>query len=74
MEYRVCHFCNRNETVGGAFLDAKNPAYFPHRRIKILKKGDRPPMHAICKILESKGFYLDDTHNLHKVKTKYGEE
>ena len=75
---RICHFCRRSERVGGAFIDGKNPVHFRGRKAYpdylILKKDGGPPMHALCKLLEMKGYYLDDTHNLNKVKTKFGDD
>tara|TARA_Y100001951_G_C11296721_1_gene276229 strand:+ start:44 stop:277 length:234 start_codon:yes stop_codon:yes gene_type:complete len=74
---RICHFCGRSEKVGGAFIDHKNPVHFRHRKegrgYLILTKEGGPPMHALCKLLEMKGFYLDKEFTLHKVKNKYGE-
>ena len=78
MKSRICHFCRRSEKVGGAFIDGKNPVHFRNRNVGtgylILKKEGGPPMHALCKLLEMQGYYLDDDYNLHKVKRKIGDE
>lgn len=65
-KWRVCPFCNRDERVGGAWVDRKNPCYMPHRNLILKRRNGQPEMHAICMIMEKKGFFLNKEGNLKK--------
>ena len=54
-EYRICYLCQRDERVGGAWVDRYNPCYFADRRLWIETKSGLPEGHALCILLDTKG-------------------
>lgn len=65
-----CYFCGCDETVGGAWVDRKNPCHFPDRDLIIKARTGEPNGHALCMLLESKGFAIIDG-KLKKVGIEY---
>jgi hypothetical protein len=75
LEDSLCYFCGHTKEVGGAWVSFRNPAYFPHRGTKdkplVFKiKHEEPEGHALCMLLEARGFIIKDN----KLVRKKGEE
>lgn len=52
-QYRICYLCQRDETVGGAWVDRYNPCYFEERKLWIETKKGYPEGHALCILLDT---------------------
>ena len=51
-----CYFCGMSDNVGGAWVSIKNSCYFSDRQTTIrIRKGELEG-HALCKLLEQKGY------------------
>ncbi len=53
-KYRVCPICNRDERVGGAFVDTRNPCFFRDRNKTISVRKGELEGHALCMLLQEK--------------------
>jgi len=50
-KYRVCEICNKDERVGGAWVDKKNPCHLIERGVWIEVRHGEPEGHALCFLL-----------------------
>ncbi len=67
-EYKICPFCHRDERVGGAWVDSHNPCVMEDRGLILKARVGQPRMHALCMLLEKKGYYVDKDNKLKRRK------
>lgn len=56
MSEKLCPFCGKSENAGGAWLEKKegnSEVYFRDRKLHLV---DKQGIHAICKLLQHKGY------------------